>query len=77
MLVMIVCLPDGPQEVYLVNRALKTYTSGDAKFLLEIDRNERFYAQQGLYFPHQDGPDSMHSNVVLDGDDDWTCLHHR
>ncbi|KAL7007850.1 Dcp1p-Dcp2p decapping enzyme complex alpha subunit [Cystobasidiomycetes sp. EMM_F5] len=35
---------------------------------LPIDRKENLYAQYGLAFPHQDGPDSMHSNVVLDGE---------
>merc|ERR1711939_512967 len=49
-LVLIVCLPEGIQEEYL------------------IDRKEEFYMQQGLVFPHQDGMDSMHSNVVLDGE---------
>lgn len=36
--------------------------------LPQIDRKENLYAQYGLAFPHQDGPDSMHSNVVLDGE---------
>lgn len=72
MLVLIVCLPEGVQEVYLVG--LTHYPSnhelGSPKRyeLLQIDRTEQFYGQQGLFFPHQDGPDSMHSNVVLDGE---------
>ena len=36
--------------------------------LLQIDRKEHFYAQQGLVFPHQDGLDALHSNIVLDGE---------
>lgn len=35
---------------------------------LQIDRKEHFYLQQGIFFPHQDGLDSLHSNVVLDAE---------
>lgn len=36
--------------------------------LIQIDRKEDFYRNDGLTFPHQDGPEFNHSNTLLDGE---------
>lgn len=66
---MIVCPPAGQQEVYLVSATQVAATQAEATYTrLQIDRKEHFYLQQGVYFPHQDGLDSLHSNVLLDAE---------
>lgn len=68
-LVMIVCLPSGQQEVYLVSKQQWSHLlCWRLMSSAQIDRKEHFYLQQGIYFPHQDGLDSLHSNVVLDAE---------
>lgn len=34
----------------------------------QVDRKEDFYLNNGVYFPHQAGLDSVHSSTVLDGE---------